>query len=148
MNPAFQLSRLQKIDSELDQISARQQEIQRIIKDESELDVVKSRLSDAENQLKTCQKQLRGIEEKNQQIQIKLQESEHALYGGKVRLPRELQDLQNEIASLKKQITIQDEAQFAGMMELEDLEKNRADVQAELNEAQSVFATRVSFIQR
>jgi predicted nucleic acid-binding Zn-ribbon protein len=144
MNPAFQLSRLQKIDTELDQISARQQEINRIIKDESELDEVKARLSDADHQLKAYQKQLDGIEEKNRQYQVKLQESEHALYGGKVKLPRELQDLQNEIASLKKQISLQDEAQFSGMLQLEELEKNCALIQAELNEAQSVFATRVA----
>ena len=144
MNPAFQLSRLQKIDTELDQISARQQEIQRIIKDETELNEVKNRLSDAEDQIRTFQKQLQDVEEKNHQYQIKLQESEHALYGGKIRLPRELQDLQNEIASLKKQITIQDDAQFSGMMQMEDLEKNRSVIQAELGEMQSVFATRVA----
>jgi uncharacterized protein len=144
MNPAFQLSRLQKIDTELDLISSRQQEIQRIIQDESEVNEVKSRLSEAENQLKAFQKQLQDIEEKNHQFQVKLQESEHALYGGKIRLPRELQDLQNEIASLKKQITIQDEAQFSGMMQLEDMEKNRATIQTELREAKSVFATRVA----
>jgi predicted nucleic acid-binding Zn-ribbon protein len=144
MNPAFQLSRLQRIDTELDQISIRQQEIQRIIKDESELNEVKNQLSEAESQLTTFQKLLQDIEEKNHHFQVKLQESEHALYGGKIHLPRELQDLQNEIASLKKQIAIQDEAQFSGMMQIEELEKNRAVVQGELGEAQSVFATRVA----
>jgi uncharacterized protein len=144
MTSAFQLSRLQKIDTELDQISSRQQAIQRIIKDESELDEVKNKLSDAEIQVRNCQKQLLEIEEKNHQFQSKLQDSEKSLYGGKVHIPRELQDLQNEIASLKKQISIQDESQFSGMMQLEELEKFRAQIQMELNEAQSVFATRVA----
>ncbi|MEI8130834.1 MAG: C4-type zinc ribbon domain-containing protein [Leptolinea sp.] len=144
MNPAFQLSRLQKIDTELDQISSRQQEIQRIIKDESEFDEVKSRLSEAENQLKVCQKQLQDIDEKNHHFQMKLQESEQSLYGGKIRSPRELQDIQNEIGSLKKQISIQDEAQFSVMMQFEELETNQTSIKAEWVEAQSIFATRVA----
>ncbi|HEX7557066.1 MAG TPA: C4-type zinc ribbon domain-containing protein [Leptolinea sp.] len=144
MNPAFQLSRLQKIDTELDQISLRQQEINRLIQDETVLNDVKIHLNMIENEIKTCLRSLQEIEEKNHQFQMKLQESEHALYGGKVRLPRELQDLQNEIASLKRQITAEDEIQFNSMMQMDELEKNRSSVQSEYVEAQSVFATHVA----
>jgi uncharacterized protein len=144
MNPAFQLSRLQKIDTELDQIAARQQEIARLIQDETIVDEVKSRLNNVDDELKSCLKVLKTIEDKNNQYQTKLQEDEHALYGGKVRLPRELQDLQNDIASLKRQIASQDEEQFNTMMQVEDLEKKRSGIQGELAEAQSVFATHVA----
>jgi predicted nucleic acid-binding Zn-ribbon protein len=74
---------------------------------------------------------------------MKLQEDEHALMGGKIRLPRELQDLQNEISSLK--------SRFLHWMKnssipysMEEFEKKKAAVQAELAEAQSVFATKVA----
>lgn len=144
MNPAFQLSRLQKIDTELDQISQRQQEINRLIQDQTIVDDVKSRLDATDDELKSCLNVLKGIEDKNSQLQTKLQEDEHALYGGKIRLPRELQDMQNEIASLKKQISSQDEEQFNTMMLVDDLEKKRSVIQGELREAQSIFATRVS----
>ena len=70
------------------------------------------------------------------------------LYGGKVRLPRELQDIQNEIASLKKQISSQDEDQFNSMMLVEELEKQRASLLTERAEAQSTFATRVAGLKR
>ncbi len=144
MNPAFQLSRLQKIDTELDQISQRQQEIIRLIQDDTLVTEVQLRLDLVENELKTCQKELKRIEDKNNQHQMKLQEDEHALYGGKIRLPRELQDLQNEISSLKKQISSLDEEQFNTMIQMEEFEKKKAAVQAELAEAQSVFATKVA----
>ncbi len=144
MNPAFQLSRLQKIDTELDQISQRQQENTRLIQDESIVNEVQDRLKELDNELKSCLKVLKGIEEKNNQLQTKLQEDERTLYGGNIRLPRELQDLQNEIASLKKQISIQDEEQFNTMMLVEDLEKKRSIIQRELVEAQSTFATRTA----
>jgi len=144
MNPAFQLSRLQKIDSELDQIALRQQEIARLIQDESIVDEVNGRIAALDVELKSGSKVLTAIEDKNSQLQTKLQEDEHALYGGKVRLPRELQDIQNEIASLKKQISSQDEDQFNSMMIVDELEKQRTSLLAERVEAQSTFATRVA----
>ncbi|NMB54920.1 MAG: hypothetical protein GYA15_09490 [Leptolinea sp.] len=144
MNLAFQLSRLQKIDTELDQISQRQKDLTRLIEDQSIVDEVKNRLDDVNAELASRQRTLKGIEDKNNQLQMKLQEDEHALYAGKIRLPRELQDLQNEIASLKKQISTQDESQFNTMMQVEDQEKQLSGIQAELAEAQSTFATRVA----
>lgn len=144
MNPAFQLSRLQKIDTELDQIAQRQQEIIRLIQDESVVNEVKTRLDALDGELNSRQKTLKGIEDKNNQIQTKLQDDERSLYGGNIRLPRELQDLQNEIASLKKQISTQDELQFDTMMQIDDLEKQRAEIKNELAEAQSVYATHVA----
>ncbi len=144
MNPAFQLSRLQKIDSEIDQISLRQQEITRLIADQTIVNEIKDRISSLDADLTTNSRDLKKIEEKNNQLQMKLQEDEHALYGGKIRLPRELQDLQNEIASLKKQISGQDEAQITSMMQVEELESKKGEMLKELAEAESAFATRVA----
>jgi len=144
MNPAFQLSRLQKIDTELDHINQRQQEIIRLIQDESLVEEVQHRLDGITTELNSVAGILRKLEEKNSQLQLKLQEDEHALYGGKVRLPRELQDLQNDIASLKKQISALDDEQFKTMIQVEDLEKKRAEIEVELTKVQSVFATRVA----
>ncbi len=144
MNPAFQLSRLQKIDSEIDQISLRQQEIARLIADQTIVNEVKDRLSILDADLTANSSDLKKIEEKNNQLQMKLQEDEHALYGGKIRLPRELQDMQNEIASLKKQISGQDEAQITSMMQVEELESKKGEMLKELADAESTFATRVA----
>jgi predicted nucleic acid-binding Zn-ribbon protein len=144
MNPAFQLSRLQKIDTEIDQVSQRQQEIARLIADDSIVSEVKNRLSELDVDLNSDSKTLKKIEEKNNQLQMKLQEDEHALYGGKISLPRELQDIQNEITSLKKQVAAQDEEQINSMMRVEDIEKKRLEILKELAEAESVFATRVA----
>jgi predicted nucleic acid-binding Zn-ribbon protein len=144
MNPAFQLSRLQKIDSEIDQITLRQQEIARMISDQTVIDEIKERISTLDADLKAASKILKNIEEKNDRLQMKLQEDEHALYGGKIRLPRELQDLQNEIASVKNQISDHDEAQINSMLQIEELEKNKEKLLKELAEAESTFATRVA----
>lgn len=144
MNLAFQLSRLQKMDSELDQITFRKNEIVRLIQDETIVNEVKTRLNEKQSELDNSQKVLKKIEEKNNQLQLKLQEDEHALYGGKIKLPRELQDLQNEIASLKKQATAQDEDQLNTMMTIEDLENEKSLIQKDLIAAISVFETKVA----
>ena len=144
MNLAFQLSRLQKMDSELDQITIRKNEIVRLIQDETIVNEVKERLNEKQSELDNNQKVLKKIEEKNNQLQLKLQEDEHALYGGKIKLPRELQDLQNEIASLKKQTASQDEDQLNTMMTIEDLENEKSLIQRDLVAAESVFATKVA----
>jgi uncharacterized protein len=144
MNSAFQLSRLQKIDSEIDQISRRQQEISILIADDSIVLDVKNRIMDLDSGLAVNTKSLKKIEDKNNQLQLKLQEDEHTLYGGKIRLPRELQDLQTEIASLKNQIAAQDEEQINSMMRVEEQETDRGNLLKELAEAESTFATRVA----
>ncbi|NLF52079.1 MAG: hypothetical protein GX577_13175 [Leptolinea sp.] len=144
MNLAFQLSRLQKMDSELDQITIRKNEIVRLIQDETIVNEVKERLNEKQSELDNNQKVLKKIEEKNNQLQLKLQEDEHALYGGKIKLPRELQDLQNEISSLKKQTASQDEDQLNTMMTIEDLENEKSLIQRDLVAAESVFATKVA----
>lgn len=132
------------MDTELDQISAREKEISRMIQDETIVNEVKDRLSEKQRELEKSQKFLKSIEEKNNQLQIKLKEDEHALYGGKIKLPRELQDLQNEIASLKNQISTQDEDQFNTMMVVENLENEKTGIQKELTDVESDFATRVA----
>ncbi len=144
MNLAFQLARLQKMDTELDQISLRQKEITNQIEDETIVNEVKQRQNDKQDELNVILKALKKIEDKNNQFQLKLQEDEHALYGGKIKLPRELQDLQNDIASLKKQISAQDEDQLNTMMKVEEIENELEILQKELVEAQSIFATKVA----
>lgn len=132
------------MDSELDQITIRKNEIVRLIQDETIVNEVKERLNEKQSELDNNQKVLKKIEEKNNQLQLKLQEDEHALYGGKIKLPRELQDLQNEISSLKKQTASQDEDQLNTMMTIEDLENEKSLIQRDLVAAESVFATKVA----
>jgi len=62
------------------------------------------------------QNSLRSAEFETQQQHIKIEQTEAALYGGKVRNPKELQDLQNELAAFKRFLSVLDERQFEAML--------------------------------
>lgn len=122
MSQVLNLYRLQKIDSQKDQSTARLNEIERILQDNAPLKAAREELStiekthwDAENKLKRSEDLV-----KNQQMKIELSES--ALYGGKVHNPKELQDLQNELASLKKYLVTLEDQQLDAMLVMEESE--------------------------
>lgn len=125
------LYRLQQIDSQLDQANGRILEIERTLESNSELEQSKVNLSEAQNQLVSAQSSLRDAEQLVQDQCIKIAQSEAALYGGKIRIPKELQDLQNEVVSLKKYLIVLEDRQ------LEQMEAVEA-AQDRLDNAQSI----------
>ena len=119
MSQAFHLAQLQKIDTELDQIQSRMAEIDQILSTNELLDQAKKAEQIAKQNIKTAQKSIQQTEEAIQKHRIKMETSEAALYGGKIRNPKELQDLQNEILSLKKIISALEDEQLDYMLTLE-----------------------------
>lgn len=111
---------LQQTDLKLDQYDHRIQEIERTIADRSQLDLAKAALAGIENERKDLESKLHVIEDKIKTTRIKIQQSEGSLYGGKIHNPKELQDLQSEIAILKKHIAEFEENEFDQMVLLED----------------------------
>jgi hypothetical protein len=72
--------------------------------------------------LKDAQKNLRIAEELVQAQNNKIELNQAALYGGKVRNPKELQDLQNESAALKRHLAVLEDQQLESMLALETAE--------------------------
>ena len=62
----------------------------------------------------------------------KLQQAEASLYGGTVRNPKELQDLQAEVASLKKHLITLDADEIAWMEKLEAADASSGNASADL----------------
>ncbi len=67
---------------------------------------------------------------------VKIEQTEATLYGGKVRNPKELQDLQNEAAALKRYLAVLEDRQLEQMIALEDVEKGSNLAVELLNEVQ------------
>jgi predicted nucleic acid-binding Zn-ribbon protein len=143
MSQAFHLAQLQKIDTELDQIQSRITEIDQILSTNELLDKAVEADRLVKLQLKSAQKDIQHTEESIQKHRIKMETSEAALYGGKIRNPKELQDLQNEIRSLKKVISTLEDEQLNFMLiseEIEDQQNTAAKnlVQVEADSTQRV----------
>lgn len=148
MGQPFKLYRLQQIDSQLDWIRARLQEVERLLSDDALLNAASQRCEQLSQSLKEARGNMRQAEENVRQQRLKIEQNESTLYGGKVRNPKELQDLQNEVASLKRYLTVledrqletmllEEEAASANSLAAAELEQVRAQVEVqhkELNE--------------
>jgi hypothetical protein len=122
MSQPFKLFRLQQIDSQLDQGRIRLREIEATLSNNDALNLARQHVSEAETKLASARKALHHAEENTQSQHIKIEQTEAALYGGKVRNPKELQDLQNESAALKRFLDILEERQLVALIAVEECE--------------------------
>jgi len=134
MSQSFHLFQLQKIDTQLDQIQSRCAEIRTMIEQDSRMNNAQKCLEEAQLQAHRAQLALREIEDITQVKRIKIEQSEAALYGGAIRSPKELQDLQNEIASLKRHLSMLEDQQLGKMMQLEEAEATQKKAQTNLDQ--------------
>lgn len=116
MSQPFKLYRLQQTDSQLDAITNRINEIDTLLKDDQSLRQAESAAKKAEDFLQTERKALRQAEENVRQQRMKIEQNESTLYSGRMHNPKELHDLQNEVASLKRYKTVLEDRQLEAML--------------------------------
>jgi predicted nucleic acid-binding Zn-ribbon protein len=144
MSQSSNLYRLQQIDSQIDQARARVRDIEALLSNNAVLQQAQDHANSTEQSLLDAHKILRKTEEAVQDQRIKINQSESILYGGKVRNPKELQDLQNEVAALKRFNSILEDRQLDAMLALEDLEKDHQKAKVQLAETQAHIAEQQS----
>ncbi len=137
MSAALGLYRLQLLDSRMDEIRARLDKIRHTLENDAELRQVKEQVTKAESAHKLTQKLLNQAEEEVNKQKVKIEQSEATLYSGTVKNPKELQDLQDEAASLKRYLGTLEERQLEAMVEEEAAELEN---QAAVNELEKVRA--------
>ncbi|MBV6395649.1 MAG: hypothetical protein HFACDABA_01227 [Anaerolineales bacterium] len=130
MSAALGLYRLQQIDSQIDSARARLESIQQALANDAELQEALSRAESAARVQNEAEKKQRTIEAETQGQRVKIEQAESSLYGGAVHNPKELQDLQRDVASLKKHLsTLEDrllEAMLASESAASSLNEARA----------------------
>jgi uncharacterized protein len=140
MSQAFNLLQLQKIDTQLDQIQSRLSQIEHILSTNDSLNLAIAANEDANQKVLKARQILAKSEELVQAQRIKIEISEAALYSGKIHIPKELQEMQVEITSLKKRLSILEDEQLDAMVLLEDSEKAQADSFTKLRSTQAEVA--------
>lgn len=136
MSQPFKLYRLQQIDTQLDRVRARLQEIDAALSEDEALQQAQKKSQESSAVLEKERKALRRAEEEVNDQRIKIEQTEAALYGGKVRNPKELQDLQKESAALKRYRGVLEDRQLEAMLAVEEAEAAHAAAQAELASVQ------------
>lgn len=124
MSQSFKLYRLQQIDSNLDQSLERINQIEQLIKDDHLYIEAEKGVQFQEERMAEAQLMLKKAEVDVREQQIKIEQSESSLYGGKVRNPKELQDLENELGALKRYRSVLEERLLECMLTEEEIDKD------------------------
>jgi predicted nucleic acid-binding Zn-ribbon protein len=119
MSASLGLFRLQQIDSHIARIESRLAKIQQTLEDNAELQAALMQVKAAEEEQRLSERNQRQSESEAKDQQIKIQQAEASLYGGTVRNPKELQDLQADIVSLKKHLVVLEERELEDMVKSE-----------------------------
>jgi predicted nucleic acid-binding Zn-ribbon protein len=116
------LYNLQQIDLQRLRLDKRLQEIGSELEDNQAVSAAEDKLEEAQNFLAPLKLEMREIEREIQSTEEKNKSSEDRLYSGSVRNPKELQDLQQEIASLKHRLDTLEDKLLEQMMNVEEAE--------------------------
>lgn len=146
MNLSFLLYQLQKIDSQIDNLSSRNDKIHFEIENNDELIKEKSRLAEINSRLQTINSSLTNINEQVKSIEFKIQRNNSMMYGGKVTNPKELQDLEAELVMLNKQKKDLEENQLQVMIIQETNEKELKTADNEISLLQTKIFSKNSLL--
>jgi predicted nucleic acid-binding Zn-ribbon protein len=129
MSISLLLYRLQQIDSRLSQVTTRLNAIQFALENNAELQASLKLLETARTAQHQTEKTLKEAEYESSSQRIKLELAESNLYSGRIKNPKELQDLQHDIAALKRHLAQLEDRQLESMMAVETSISTRAAAQ-------------------
>jgi predicted nucleic acid-binding Zn-ribbon protein len=139
MSRPFKLYRLQQIDSQIDSIQNRLEDIDVALKEDTLLNQTIHQAENASSVQNEARKNLRRCEDDVRQQQIKIEQTEATLYGGTVRNPKELQDLQNDVSALKRHLVVLEDRLLESMMVEEDTSLQSSKASAELEKTRAHY---------
>lgn len=119
MSHALTLYRLQQTDTRLDQVQTRLRAIADSLENNPALQSAREQAHATENLCAAAESALREAEVAAQTLRIKLETAESNLYGGRIQNPKELKDLQNDVAALKRQLATLEDHQLDAMLKVE-----------------------------
>lgn len=140
MSNAESLYRLQLLDTELDTAQKRLVEIDAQVKGTPAMTHAQAEMSRAEQAQRVAQAELKSLEQDAQLLADKIAEEEKRLYAGQVRVPKEMLDIQHELATLKKRHSGLDDALLAAMECAEQARADELNCRQSLSHAQRNFA--------
>ncbi len=122
MSEALNLYRLQQLDDQLNKAHQRLAEIEAALSDDRRVRKAQKALEKAEEEAKKIRINLHQIEGKVEDQRIKRKTTQAALFGGKIKNPKDLQDLQMESEALKRHISQLEDEQLEAMIASESAE--------------------------
>ncbi len=143
MSQSLDLYRLQRIDSQREKAASRIRTIEQILSTDLALQQAQNDKAAREATLQSARQKLKQAEDAVQSQTIKIEQNQAALYGGKVKNPKELQDLQNESSALKRYLSVLEDQQLDAMLALENAEQEYEKSGAILEQSNPILLRRI-----
>ncbi len=121
----------------MDQIRARLKQIDETLQNDLELRTATQHFAAAESDYKSAERELKLREADFEKQRVKIEQAEASLYGGQVHNPKELQDLQKDVVSLKKHLETLEARELDAMLIVETVEKELQSAKSGLENVQS-----------
>jgi predicted nucleic acid-binding Zn-ribbon protein len=140
MSQTLTLYRLQQVDTQIDRVQIRLNAIQVTLEDNTELKRAVEYMEKTDAAYKNGDQILKQAETDAHLQRIKIEQTEASLYGGKGHTPKELLDLQNDVAALKRRLTTLEDVQLEAMLNFENLVAESQSAKVALQNAQDLSA--------
>src|SRR4029453_16717550 len=137
MTTAADVLALQETDLALDRARARLTEVEAQLGESDELIAARQAVGDKQEAVNRLRSQMTEAEWSVDEVRGKANEVESKLYGGTVRNPKELSDLNDDLSSLKTQVAKREDTLLTLLVEIEEAEAALAECNAVLAEADS-----------
>lgn len=137
MSRVSSLFRLQEIDLELDAGRARLAAIEEALTGDAAVQSAKQAALEARQQLNAARVRTRTLELDVQALNTKIADAEKRLYSGAITNPKELRDLEQELASFRRRRTEAEEQELEAMIEAETAEGEAVAGETRLRKAEA-----------
>lgn len=137
MSASLGLFRLQQVDRQIDRARIALDTIQKTLENDLELKTALANVNTNQLEHHRASHAMKSAEADVDAQKIKIEHAESSLYSGNVKNPKELQDLQKEIISLKKHLATLEERQLDSMLLAESAESQFQTAKSELEKIQS-----------
>jgi predicted nucleic acid-binding Zn-ribbon protein len=137
MNRAQALYRLQVVELRSAASNHHLIEVENSLGETEELRQARHVLAEREKELAEWRKKLRAFELEAKGLAEKISSAENQLYSGRVRNPKELTNLEEEVRYLQRKKSKLEDAMLEAMVEIEEGEADVARLEEELNQIES-----------
>lgn len=148
MTTAAELFALQETDLATDGAVARLTEVEAQLGETEELTEARQRLDQCGERLRPLQESQKGLDWEAEEVRAKAAAIENKLYGGAVRNPKELEDYQADLISLRGELSKREDALLEVMLELEEAEAEVREAQATLAEVEESWKAEQASLQQ
>lgn len=139
MTSAAELYALQEVDLAIDTRQTRLGAVKEQLGESEALVVARQEATTREESLRALKEPQRDLEWQVEEVRAKASDIERKLYGGSIRNPKELEDLQADLTTVKSQLRRREDELLASMVEVEEAEGEMRAAQTALAEIEAAW---------